>query len=573
MRIIKHSIIICLSLFSIANICLAQTPEGNLRSEEIDIIKPYQPILADAVKISFTPQPPKNDINVEALSYDINPKLPTIQYLAPSLKPVAVSKDANVEVLPTLFAKLGFGNYTQPYINAAYSNTKKKGLQFGINVLHHSARSKQIVDQQFSDNGLKIFINKYSKKWVQNGNVNINYNTRKPYAAAINSNRLKENVTKSFNFIEIAPSYTIQNYQEKNKGLWLSSQITPWLYKSKYNYAAKSASEMGLDIANKFVYPFNNNKAILNFNIAYNNINFSEDLFITSSPNKDRTSLASLKYGEDFKLMQKNLLVTVNPYYQINKKYWQLEMGVNAGLNGKIASFYPHYQLSYQLIKNSVTIYNGYKGAITKNTYKKMMLYNPFTNYFAVRNTLGHEGFLGVMGIINNKLSYNARFAIQFYKHLPFLINESSTGLPLFSVNYNPEIAQIFNSHAHLKYNLFTFVTLEATVDHYQFLKPASYYHWHQPSLVGSVAIKYQANKKLLISSSCVANNASKSKLGTNELNIPGYVNWNSDVSYRFHKNINAFVSLNNILNNKNARFYGYPNFGINGLIGVVINY
>ena len=52
---------------------MAQDSEG-VDGSVIDIIKPYQPILADAVKISFAPQIEKNKNEKVAVDYSIPAK-------------------------------------------------------------------------------------------------------------------------------------------------------------------------------------------------------------------------------------------------------------------------------------------------------------------------------------------------------------------------------------------------------------------------------------------------------------------------------------------------------------------
>ena len=120
-------------MLAIAKFASAQ--EDEIKSQEIDIIKPYQPILADAVKIPFVPQIEKNKAEKQPVSYDVPAKLMEIPYTAPNLKPAAMPKDYNKEELPSVYAKIGIGNYYSPYIDLIYTNTKNKNLFINATLL------------------------------------------------------------------------------------------------------------------------------------------------------------------------------------------------------------------------------------------------------------------------------------------------------------------------------------------------------------------------------------------------------------------------------------------------------
>ena len=82
--------------------------QGNLGDEQINVVKPYQPTLSDAFKISDTPERDTAVAYTPDLSYDIKQvQYPTVYTISP-IKPVKI-KDENIKKLYRGFVQGGYG--------------------------------------------------------------------------------------------------------------------------------------------------------------------------------------------------------------------------------------------------------------------------------------------------------------------------------------------------------------------------------------------------------------------------------------------------------------------------------
>ena len=67
-----------LLLFCFSNRSYSQ---GNISMEQVDIVKAYQPLLADAEKIIFKAEPVVADSSITELKYDVKPHLISVPFV------------------------------------------------------------------------------------------------------------------------------------------------------------------------------------------------------------------------------------------------------------------------------------------------------------------------------------------------------------------------------------------------------------------------------------------------------------------------------------------------------------
>ena len=133
-------------------LALAAAPavaQGTLGSEEVDVIRDYNPILADAVKVGITGLIPDNDTETAPLTYNVPLTFYTMPYQPIRIKPVALTKSPKEELTKN-YLRAGFGTQFTPlgelYLNSAQSDK----FQYGLAARYTSAKSNR-ENQQYSD--------------------------------------------------------------------------------------------------------------------------------------------------------------------------------------------------------------------------------------------------------------------------------------------------------------------------------------------------------------------------------------------------------------------------------------
>ena len=87
---------------------------GDIDPENIDIVKPYEPILGDAVRINFSPAlPSKEELDRQRPTfkdyYVPNRFLTGIQYEPPTLKPIAYKFKNDEGLVKNFWLRAGYG--------------------------------------------------------------------------------------------------------------------------------------------------------------------------------------------------------------------------------------------------------------------------------------------------------------------------------------------------------------------------------------------------------------------------------------------------------------------------------
>src|SRR5580765_7432471 len=67
--------------------------QENIKSEEVDIVKAYQPLLADAVKIQLHAEPAAIDTTMQPLQYDVKQYVIKLPFSPAEIQPVALPQE------------------------------------------------------------------------------------------------------------------------------------------------------------------------------------------------------------------------------------------------------------------------------------------------------------------------------------------------------------------------------------------------------------------------------------------------------------------------------------------------
>jgi hypothetical protein len=117
--------------------------------EEVDIVKTYQPLLADADKIDFLAQPASQDTAIKKLTYEVKDHLIEVPYTPAEMRVVSLPADS-VKPLQNNILKAGFGTQLTPLLDLQLHNGHSDKLSYGLEVNHLSSNASKIAFQDFS---------------------------------------------------------------------------------------------------------------------------------------------------------------------------------------------------------------------------------------------------------------------------------------------------------------------------------------------------------------------------------------------------------------------------------------
>ena len=155
------SIILIFSLCLLVNRLFAQSTD-TLKTEDIEIINIYEPVISDAFKSLETPKiidttPSPITVRYELLKRHLKTEFPIDTIKAATMKSEALPK------LYKSYLKVGAGNHYITFADASFHNLRSREQSYGGRLRHYGAYNPSLNNtfSQFSENNLKLYGTKF----------------------------------------------------------------------------------------------------------------------------------------------------------------------------------------------------------------------------------------------------------------------------------------------------------------------------------------------------------------------------------------------------------------------------
>jgi len=538
-----------LSFFLAASLILSSTASNaqkkDLKPEEIEVVKDYTPFLADAVKINFPATIPDRAASGKLeLIYSTPEKLLTVPFEPSPLKPLAIGKE-KPEIFPVNYFRLGFGTQWSPLFEALWNDYKYRNdvmkYNYGFFARHFSSHGVRIDYQDYSENHIAAFGNYFTKKARINSEVFYHRACVRYYGYDHDVFNYEKNDVK----------------QHFNKFSWQAG-IT----------SIKSKGWAEYDIRFGYGYFFDR------FDIKESNP------WITASFSKVFKSkhYLSLKVVEDYSRFKKinsinRNIFSIKPMYEFNDQTWKISGGIELAWENSIFHLFPELGFERSLYEQYIVMYSRYYMELKRTSYESLTNENPWLGEnFELRNIWFEDRYNGgFKGTVKN-FTYNLRLGQKLVRRFPIFINDS-TDMKKFTVEYDKGTT-ILNFHAELFYHVSQDWNFSATLDYNHYETKNVGKPWHLPNFLFDFNTQYTLKKKVYLTLDLLARDGVIAKLseGKNE-ELKGTLDINVGATYKYNKHFSFFIMLNNLASFKYEKYYLYPSYGFNGLIGATFMY
>lgn len=537
---------------------------------EIEVVRDYKPILADAVKIRQSPDLTNNRKYLSKLSYnifdrklDINTGTHRLEIQQmPSIRP---------DILTNNYAKIGVGNFNTLLGEVYISNGEDEGLQVGGFIKHLSQKGTELDDQNFSEQKIGLFGRSVLDRITVGGEIGFNRYATRYYGFVPTMPDLNADPTKQhYNDIYIKGELQ-SNYEENEELLSYSVKADGYLFGNAF-----STKE------NSFALSGSVNKKINAFNVGAN-------------VSGDFTSLQS--QGQTLG----NHIARLNPYIRFQGDNYKLTLGATLvsefGGEENRNNIFPTVDLDFALIPEYASLYAGVKGDAVKTSYRSLANENPFltespfidttSNTLVVHNMLEKlHVFGGIKGNAGATFGYKVGV---FYKQV--------SDLPLYAITpNNPSRYDIIYDRAdkNTVYGLEGDITVRVSeafslggnllFNEYDLDNEAE--AWFIPKMRLAANTRINISKKVYIDGEVFFNDAMKAKTyqqfagipnaienAPATVSMPSFLDVSAGLEYRATKQIGVYVRGNNLLNKGYERFLYYPRLGFNVIGGVNVSF
>lgn len=520
--------------------------------EEVEVIRDYRPILADAVKIRRSPDLSNMRVFQPKLSYSTLDKKLDIpsglhQLIIQEMPPL------RPDIITNNFAKIGLGNFNtylaELYVNTGADETSQAGL-----FVKHLSQKEDLNEQKFSEQNIGAFGRKLLDQVTLTGEVGYNrYGTAfygfDPEQPDLNLNP----ETQAYNDLYLKGE-VLKNYDPTADDISYSLKADGYIFSDKF-----SAKENAFALSGYF------NKAMNVFNLG---INASVDL----------TSV----HGENYKMG--NSIARINPYIRFKSDSYRLTLGANfVSEFGDISSsnLFPAVEGEFDVIPGYATLFAGIKGDVVKTSLRSLAKENPYLNQnIDILNKIEKiNGYAGVKGNVGATLGYKGGIYYKEIENLPLFVNnpaspnkfdiiydngDKNTTLLGFEGEINVRVSETVNLGGRFNIEEYTLASEERA--------------WFLPKTQLTSFARINISDQLFVNGEVLFGGESYAKVydSFNDVQssytiktLPTFIDLSGAIEYRIDRKFGIYVRANNLLGKNYERYLYYPRLGLNVIGGL----
>jgi outer membrane cobalamin receptor len=544
-----------LSLFSLSVLTNAQVKNdqnppaqqaaaGGTLLEEIEVVRPYKPVLADAVKIRRNP-----DMNTVAafkpvLTYNIIDKKLDLNTNIKELQAQKMADEQPV-ILSNNYVKAGGGNFNTAIGEIYISTGKDEALQAGAFVKHLSQKGSMEL-QQFSRQEFGLFGRTITDDYSLSGKLIYDRNAS--------------------NFYGFDPLSSVATDMSKLQFSTIGGEaeiVSSYSETSSFNY-----------FANINAYQFSNIedaressvllRGSLNKVVKQSNIGVNASIDLTST--KDQ----SYQIG--------NNILRANPYLKLKAKGFNLDLGVNIvqefGTQTRL-NILPAVSAELPIILGYATLFAGVNGDVLKTSLRDLAFENPYLNKnIAIKNSLEKMNIYGgLKGNASAEFGYKIMAWYKTVDDLQLFVN-SQTLTNRFETVYDNGQSNILGFEGEINIKASEFLNLNGKAQLFNYTLASEKAAWFKPSFRLMSNAKLQIDRKVIVDAEVLFQDNVYARVnktpGTfNSRSIDGFIDLSAGAEYKVSNKIGVYIRANNLIGKQYQRFLYYPRLGMNVLGGV----
>lgn len=529
-------------------------------TEEIEVVRPYKPILAEAVKLRRSPDLNDAKTYKARFNYSLTDRKLELNSDIDKLYAQDVAAEQQAELINN-YVKGGFGSGST-ILGEAYVNLgRDEALQAGAFFKHFSQQGS-LEGQKYNQQQVSVFGRSIGQKAVLSGRVN--YERKGLYFYGFDDKNPERNLNpakQAFNFIE-AEGEVVNRHTEDEDAFSYAAKINGYVWGDQY-----AAKENAVTI-NGYL-----NKRISSFNLG-----------LAAS-----TELGNTK---DVLTSVNNNLVRLNPYIRLQTNGINITAGVNYVKEFGTYSagrIFPAVTADFTLIPDYLQIFAELKGDVNRTSMKDLTDENPFLNSnIQIQNSVEKFSFsAGIKGTGGPGFGYKARVYRKEISDMPLFVN-NFTDFNKFDVIYDFGNMKLLGLEGEISVQVSDQLkwTGKLNLEDY---KPASEtYSWFKPQLRITSNLLYSITDKIGFNASVAIQDASNAKVYTaapaspyvvpnkaieDQTTVKGFVDLGIGATYKINNKFSAFAKANNLLNTKYSRYLYYQAIGVNVFGGITYSF
>ncbi|MGE6219496.1 hypothetical protein ACQKCH_06685 [Nubsella zeaxanthinifaciens] len=539
-------------------------PPEKTVSEEIEIIRPYKPVLAEAVKLRRSPDLDNIKTYKAKFNYQLSDRKLELNTDIQKLQAQKVADERRAELFNN-YVKGGIGNLGTFLAEAYVGMGQDPALQAGAFFRHFGQQGK-LNKQNENKQQLSVFARSIGETATLNGKVNYQRHGLYFYGIDDQNPSLNPNPERQLlNFFELEGE-AISKYTPDPDAFSYAAKVNGYLFNDRF-----SAKESALTLTGYL------NKRISKFNLGL-------------------ATSAELGKTKDLNTEVANNLFKVNPYVKLQAGGVKIIAGANLvqefGTKSSTRIF-PVVTADFTLIPDFLQVFGEVKGDVNRNTLKDLTDENPFLNSnITIKNSVENLSIsAGIKGTGGPGFGYKARVYSREITDMALFVN-SFDSFNKFDVIYDFGKTKILGLEGELSVQVSDNLKWTGKLNMENYKAGAERESYFKPQLRLSSNFSFVIDKKFTFDAAVSIQDDSKAKVfivnplnpdGTyppvpdfdkeRVVNVKGFVDLGVGGTYKINNKFSAFAKANNILNTNYSKFLYYRLNGFNIFGGLTYSF
>lgn len=528
---------------------------AQIEVNQVEVVKQFEAEIEEAEKINIPPVIAIPKMEKKKYKYDVTIVPLSLKYPEPEIKPLSMKRDEAIES-DQFYLKGGYGNLKNPFMKFRWATHGDDKYEINAHVDYYALdNSRKVEYQKMNDLDLGMDV-KYRLKDNMQLRVGSDVTMSERFFYFIYSDKqlstpekLKRNTNNFAFYGGIENIEPINGKFEYNLGARFS-------YINTTNF---SANEQLLDINGSARYRFNSS-------------------FYLQIP----LELNTVRYDViDVADAQANFIADFNPHFVYHKGKFNVQIGAEFLHDKETNRIWPTVNVNYALIGKELQVFAGTDQKKVINDLKNILEFAPWANSrfrnLSVNTAKEHYG--GVRGNFTF-INYEGRVGYRQNTNQTLFTNYRVNALESndkLSIDYTDMNTVFINGN--IDFQVSDLLTVGGALIK-NFYDPKE-----RGEAYGLLGLEVNAwgklrllNEKLLVKSDLYLADRSIS-LYPSATNLPTTVKGTHLFDLNFGgefwpvKKVGIFADAYNVLNNKNVRWYGYPQVGIHFNAGVLVKF
>ena len=523
---------------------VTNTADTVLPPRTVVVTSAFKPVLKQTSKINFSAAVPLPDSARPTLQYNVPAQNLKFAYQSGTLRAIAENTDTTLAWKNDNFVKLGFGNYTTPYLQAGLSFGD--GARSAISVHGKYTSSNGPGFQDFSTanlEGIGIFNTKDNKnEWTLG--AAFDNSTQYQYGYSPDTLKFSKSDLKQ-NFSGFTGKVGFRNKLPNTSAVDYNPRLGINIFSDNHG-GTENTLNFDLPITKTVI-------KIVSFNLG---LSGSVTHFKSDSAEIDN-NLYYITPSIAFKTPNVMFTAGFTPSWSNSTFYWL-----------------PDFKADIKLNDERFVLQAGWQGYFNTNTYQSLSATNPWMQQPTfLNNTRIREQYAGFKGSAGDHFTYNARVSFLKMYDQPLFVNDTLTGRSFQVVNES-EMKDL-KLHAELGYTVAEKFSLVAGASYNQYSNLSDNAKaWGLLPFEVNGALRWQVVKGWWLKSDVFFWDGPRYRgKQLQSFKLDPALDMNAGVEFKILPQLNGWLQFNNLFNNKYERWSQYQVLGFNVLGGVVYSF